>query len=447
MPHVRPQQRAARREQIVRGAFETWGRSVFYHTRLDDVASSLHITKPALYRYFRGKKDLVDAMERLFVAEHAALGTGFAAAAPQLAPADAVDLFVSERVRFFGTHIPYYYFVIHHMGTHRDSAMLRDLAAQLAGLASTLERVAGIHDPRAAASYIRSTISFFLMRSGLRNDTLRPHRLSEAQLEDLVSLVSAVCARGYGISGADLSPARMREMEKTCAAAPDDVPAEDPILRAVAQTVAEHGFAEASVERIARRAGLTKSTLYFHFRDRGDMFSRLIGRHQERLRELFVAKSAPFASPCERLYCFLVVLASYLRSAREIPAVLTWFRYHGYQIRGSHPDEATLERWLGFLGEAVRAGILASRGIPVAHMGGHLSFVVINHMMMGARAGDEPRLADLRQIYDLFIHGYSGPSKTTSRVQEAMGGLGLGADAKTGPSKPMGLGLGADAKS
>jgi AcrR family transcriptional regulator len=408
MPHVRLQQRAARREQIVRGAFETWGRSVFYHTRLDDVASSLHMTKPALYRYFRGKGDLVGAMEKLLVAEYGGMGARFAADAPALDPAAAVDLYVRERVRFFGRRLPYYYFMIHHMGTRRDSALLRELAAQLAVLASTLARLPGIRDPEAAASYIRSTFSFFLMRSGLRNEELRPRRLGEPELEEIVSLASAVCAEGYGTAGPGLPAARMEEIETACAVAPSDLPAEDPILRAVAQTVAEHGFAEASVERIARRAGLTKSTLYFHFRDRDDMFSRLIGRHQDRLQELFLARSAPFASPGERLYGFLMVLASYCRSARELPAVLTWFRYHGYQIRVRHPDEATLAAWFDFLAEAVREGVLASRGIPIAHMGGHLSFVVVNHMMMAERSGDDARVADLRQIHDLFIHGYKG---------------------------------------
>ncbi len=408
MPHVRLQQRAARREQIVRGAFEMWGRSVFYHTRLDDVASRLHMTKPALYRYFRGKGELIEAMEKLFIAEYAGMGTRFAADAPALDPGEAVDLFVRERVRFFGTHLPYYYFMIHHMGTRRDSALLRELAAQLAVLVSALARVPGIHDPDTAASYIRSTFSFFLIRSGLRNEALRPRRLSEPELEELVSLVSAICAGGYGVAGADLSPARMEEMETACAVSPSDLPAEDPILRAVAQTVAEHGFAEASIEGIARRAGLTKSTLYFHFRDRDDMFSRLIGRHQDRLRELFLARSAPFASACERLYCYLVVLASYFRNARDVPAVLSWFRYHGYQIHVSHPDEATLAGWFDFLAEAVRAGALVSHGIPIAHMGSHLSFVVVNHMMMAERAGDAARIADLRQVYELFIHGYKG---------------------------------------
>ena len=200
----------------------------------------------------------------------------------------------------------------------------------------------------------------------------------------------------------------MDALERTCAVRPADLPEEDPILRAVAETVAEHGFAGASIDRIARRAGLTKSSLYFHFRDRDDMFARLLERHQERLHEIFRDRAAACACIADRLYCFLVVLGSYFQSAREIPAVLNWFRYHGYQLKIGHPDEATMARWFGFLADSVREGSLTSHGLSLAHMASHLSFVLVNHMTMAERTGSNARIADLRQIYDLFVHGTQG---------------------------------------
>ena len=114
-----------------------------------------------------------------------------------------------------------------------------------------------------------------------------------------------------------------------------------------------------------------------------------------------------FDNAWERLYCFLVVLGSYLHGAHGVTAVLNWFGTHGYQIRMRHPEETMMARWFAFLADAVRDGLLVSHGLPISHIGSHLSFVVVNHITLAGRDGFA-RPADLRQIYDLFMHGTQG---------------------------------------
>lgn len=407
MPQASSHQRAERKQQIIHEAFETWGRSVFYHTRLDDVAEALNLTKPALYRYFRSKEDLLQAMERQLLTIYAELGSRLKADASGADPSQILSRFIRDRISTFAEHVPQFFFAMHYIGVHGKSDLARAFAEHMRVLADSLARVPGIYDPATAAGYVRTTVSFFLMRAGLKRQTLRPRPLDESEQEQLASLVERICARGYGAAGKTASRQQMEAIERSCAVSPSDLPPDDPILRAVAETVAEHGFAEASTERIARRAGLTKSSLYFHFRDRDEMFARLIERHQERLRELIAARVGPCATAAQRIYCFLVVLGSYMRNAREIPAVLNWFRTHGYQLRVRHPDEAAMTAWFSFLEDALRDGSLSSHGLPMSHVGSHLSFVVMNHIATAGRTGDV-RLADLRQIYDLFMHGTQG---------------------------------------
>ncbi len=407
MPSVSPQQRALRRQQIIDGAFETWGRSVFYHTRLDDLAERFSITKPALYRYFSSKADLLAAMEEQLLAAYARLGAKLQADAATLPADETAARFIRERIAFFAEHVPQFFFTLHLLNTHRDGPVVRALAAHMQVLSETLARLPGIHDPATAASYVRTTVSFFLMAAGLNKETLRHHPLSSERHERLASTVEHVCMQGYARRGAAIARPPMEAIERACAVGSADLPPDDPILRAVAETVAEHGFAEASIERIARRAGLTKSSLYFHFRDRDEMFGRLIERNEQRLHELFTEKAGAFASVWERLYCYLVVLGSYLHNAQAIPAVLNWFRTHGYQIDVRHPEETMMNRWFAFLDEAVRDGSLAPQGLSVGHLGSHLSYVVMNRLVLADRS-DPARLADLRQIYDLFLHGIQG---------------------------------------
>jgi AcrR family transcriptional regulator len=436
MRRADPAQRSERKAQIVAGAFEAWGRSAFFQTHLDDVASQLGMTRPALYRHFRGKKALLDAMEDSFLSDYRELGgsgcragvaavagagvTAAGAGAGAAASADpgpeaALDRFVSSRVEFFGGNIAYLYFMMNHVGTHHESAVLAEMMAQTARLGSLLARAPGVHDPATAGGYVRATVTFFLMRAGLTNQDLRPRTLGPRDREALATLVSRVCVSGYAVPGRLLERPPMDEIEATCAVAPDELPQEHPILRAVAETVAEHGFGDASIDRIARRAGLTKSSLYFHFRDRGDMFARLLDRHQERLTAILASRARGVGGGTERrLYCFLVVLGSYFKAAGTIAAVLNWFRCHGYRLRvasAARPDETAIARWLAFLEDALREGSIDPRGVSLTHMAGHLSFVVINHMMMAGRTTRGVELADLRQIYDLFVHGIQGADR------------------------------------
>jgi AcrR family transcriptional regulator len=419
MRHADPAQRSERRAQIIAGAFEAWGRSAFFQTHLDDVASQLGMTRPALYRHFRGKKALLDAMEEGFLSDYRELGGSIggtsATAGADPGPRAALDRFVGSRVEFFGGNIAYLYFMMNHVGTHHESAVLGEMVAQTARLGSLLAPAPGVHDPTTAGDYVRATVTFFLMRTGLTNRDLRPRALGPRDRETLAALLGGVCASGYAAPGCLLERPPMDEIEATCAVAPRELPEEHPILRAVAETVAEHGFGDASIDRIARRAGLTKSSLYFHFRDRDDMFARLLDRHQERLAAILASRASGVGGGTERqLYCFLVVLGSYFRAAGTIAAVLNWFRCHGYKLRLAsvvRPDETAMARWLPFLEDALRERSIDTRGISLAHIAGHLSFVVINHMMMAGRTTRGVELTDLRQIYDLFVHGIQGADR------------------------------------
>ncbi|MDA3810301.1 MAG: TetR/AcrR family transcriptional regulator [Spirochaetaceae bacterium] len=51
-----------KRQEIIDTAFNVWNRSCYFSTSLNDIAENLKITKQAIYRYFKGKKDLLYAM-------------------------------------------------------------------------------------------------------------------------------------------------------------------------------------------------------------------------------------------------------------------------------------------------------------------------------------------------------------------------------------------------
>lgn len=66
------------------------------------------------------------------------------------------------------------------------------------------------------------------------------------------------------------------------------------ILRAALEEFAAFGYRRASVEGIARRAGLARATVYLHWRTKDDLFRALVtGLHDEHLAAMAAAAEAP----------------------------------------------------------------------------------------------------------------------------------------------------------
>lgn len=59
------------------------------------------------------------------------------------------------------------------------------------------------------------------------------------------------------------------------------------LLDAAEEVFYEHGVARTSLEQIARHAGMTRGALYWHFKDKADLFMALINRVRMPFEEIF----------------------------------------------------------------------------------------------------------------------------------------------------------------
>jgi TetR/AcrR family transcriptional regulator len=73
------------------------------------------------------------------------------------------------------------------------------------------------------------------------------------------------------------------------------------ILTAAAELFAEHGFAGASVDEIARRADVNKAMLYYHIGDKAELFATVLEGYLERVREALARVEAGTPDPEERI--------------------------------------------------------------------------------------------------------------------------------------------------
>lgn len=62
-----PDPRAIRKRALIAAAGRTFGAKGFHNTTLDDIASALSVTKPALYRYVKNKHEILYECHRIAV--------------------------------------------------------------------------------------------------------------------------------------------------------------------------------------------------------------------------------------------------------------------------------------------------------------------------------------------------------------------------------------------
>ena len=161
----------------------------------------------------------------------------------------------------------------------------------------------------------------------------------------------------------------------------------DRVLDAAATAFATHGFAATSVDRIAAAARLNKAMIYYHFRNKAELYRYI-------LRDMFQAfgvrvrdVAASDRSPVEKIRQFIDTFAAEAEARPHFPPI--WFRE--VADGGAHLDDATLgdmaavlKALTAILEEGVRAGAFKPVSPLLVH-GGIVAPVLLFYASRGIR--------------------------------------------------------------
>lgn len=96
MPRISEATRAKRREHILVSAWSCFSRNGFHTTSMDDVIAATGMSSSAVYRYFRGKDELIDATADEGLAMVRDIFTRLLAMDPVPRPAEVLNVIVDE---------------------------------------------------------------------------------------------------------------------------------------------------------------------------------------------------------------------------------------------------------------------------------------------------------------------------------------------------------------
>ncbi|GEM_PF-2452382 len=405
---------------ITSAAFIAWGKTFFTEKSLSAVARELEITKPALYRHFRNKAALEEALIQEF-------SDAYGASVLDRIPAsfstrsDFVPVFATLVHEFFRANPYFYAFMVHQvlrfhapageaLGTlwDRQYRLIREI------LGTTPDgRLTSPEDLDDMVRYVINATAFWTSRSLRLHTSMQngvtvfdPAGVPDDEEHSRRTIDEAVVTILTGCVHKPLTRSELDLVEQVAWIHPEDMLEPDRIITAIEAVVLEVGYPEATIERIAARLGMTKSSLYFYFRNKDDMLGSMVRREQQHFLRLVRQRFQVLPSPEQRLYSLFVMNASYSLNHPSWSTVQSWLQHNRIEFSPAPKHRAEAVRFVQELQEMVSGQSENGddrTGLEI------LSFItlLVRHCLQhrGFSAEKASVLRSIRRLYTYFIHG------------------------------------------
>jgi len=439
------------RQEIVDAAFRVWGLRFYRNTSLSALALSLGVTKPALYRHFAGKSALLDAMQDAYFDRF----SEFIRPAYETLRFLSDDLSDCERCVLIARTIGEYYarrpldiiYAISRVYSRPD--VQERVGLELAKRDMPLdERV--LQGGWAAWSWEQpfsaSPASMVVM--GLFIDVMHFHKSrclarlgpgaplsactavfadspGEEEVRALLTQIEAEIRRGLRLrrgGGGEVLSLEYERLDREAALCAPRREESDKLLEAVAETFSSAEAEAASMTEVARKSGLSKSSLYSHFSGKLEMFHRFFAAEYARVFECVKRAALKGRNSCERLYLAIRAIGAYLEANPEIRAAFEWLRIrHPVFSSTVNGDDAETRFALENAGPPfhITPGSVfspvtddAGRAIVDECTGDKILFLIL-HTMMGAKGGLKPENSGecFRAIFRFAAFGLEGEER------------------------------------
>ena len=326
------------RTEIIDAAFRVWGLNFYRKTSLSQLAGELKVSKPALYRHFRNKQALTDAMTERFLDDFASsIRTDFESAVSEKDADKGISTIIESISGFFARNVYALVFSITNIYDRNldGQTIVKKLKLRnvdMAALKLVMERKY-TDDPK-VVRMVFTTLTFLMSNFHKINcSMLNPP--TDDKIQKITAEISDTIKNGLKFPAKN-AVIDFEEKEKQVEKMPLNTQAE-PFFKAIAEAVAEAGPWDVSMEMVAKRLGLSKSSLYGHFKNKKDMLRRLFATEFKRIIEFAQSGIKLSNDPAEQLYLGIFSIAVYLRSRPEILVAMDWIRTRKLEL--GKPDK------------------------------------------------------------------------------------------------------------
>ena len=274
------------RSDIIKAAFKVWGRELYRTTSLTEIALELGVSKAALYRHFKDKDALLEAMYPVYYDNCAAfIRNGFEKATNAASDRDAYLILMRTIAEYYiRTREAFVFSLIRVYNSKVKQNVAEEFRARGINFECLIRQKAEETSYPSKMQLIIATMVLCIALFHRKSHKSREIPTDETVIQALVEIENRIL-KGLKLNSERIASLDFEALELQAAGTVYDETEDNTLLRAVAEAVAEAGPWDASMEMVARRSGLSKSGLYAHFKNKRDMldqlfvteFSRIVG--------------------------------------------------------------------------------------------------------------------------------------------------------------------------
>lgn len=142
------------------------------------------------------------------------------------------------------------------------------------------------------------------------------------------------------------------------------------ILEAAVRVFSRRGYMGATLNEVASEAGISKPTIYNHFRNKAELYEEMVRFVHRRTMELLELATAPCSSTKERIKEILRVQFQMTRDRADLIRVMHTLMYLPEEVRPRVNPMLLMEEKFGFIHKVVKKGVeegeLAGNSMDIA---------------------------------------------------------------------------------
>jgi len=394
------------KEKIIKAAFKEWGKNKFCKTSLSDLADRLNITKTALYRHFKNKEDLIFSMENEFKDQLTAPRTIFLVRSEHADTDTIIRSFYSTYMPLFlkNPHLFYFLFLLSVMKLKKTGSE-PDYFWQESSL---LRKSIQADNPNVKNGVAELFIRFIYTTgaSQIINTLEKPEKISEKSIERVIDLSVEIVLTGIrgGKNGSLTDPITIL---KGCSLSNTSIVTGEKLYSAIAKVVAKEGIEGATTDKIAREIGITKSSLYFHFKNKQDMLNEMIIDNQQNFMPLFTEKAQIYSKAEEKIICYMGMVGAWLMQDPAFLSVFTWIWFQRMELEMKPPENPMLEELYTIFRSGIAEGEIKSLGITEKQLAAFIIRLVGMEVQLAIKKGNQSLspASELHHIVLLLFRG------------------------------------------
>ncbi len=316
------------KELILEAAFSFYIKPYIRDFSMSELAAKVGLSKPAIYRHFKNKAELLKEMQNRFFSLVAQV---LKSAQEDLEKDAGGEKYLESLIAFFAENIQYINYFICEVTVEHDFFDLMDRNLAQCGVMKKMEDIIDLKDEvysRARSSFVGISIFFFIK---VRKDA-EARKENVSNVEQFASSVVEFLRkglRGFSREGeaawpSEISRERILELERLCSIKNLGLPEESKIFKAIASVIRKFSTGGVTVERIANELGMAKSTLYFYFENKNQMIFSLVKKEVSLLFTICQENMAEARNFSELVYINLMTEINFFLERSSMLSICGW---------------------------------------------------------------------------------------------------------------------------